>query len=418
MKSPLRSTLLPRLSRRTLLRGAAGAAVALPFLDAMRSRARAQTAGIRRLIFEFKPNGDEVDRRFDTVHETDFVLGEFLAPLEPFRDDLLFVHRINKNYHRLEIDEQGDRHQVGCASLAPWAFGEGDFPVGGEDRTIGYVLGPSVDHVIGDRVLEQAPEIPYRHLVYRVGDSGNDIWNLQSHAGPPGAKNPILPETDPYSAYARLFGFFASEASEAELLHDLTMRKSVLDSVHGQLSALGSKLGAEDRARVELHAEAIRDLERTLSAGTQSAQCQAIDLGEPVGPYDPAHHMLLAEAFFKIMALTFSCDLSRVASFNWHGSVSQRVYQDLDLSEGHHDISHKSDADSFTQIRAIHRHLWQGSTKLYQELLATPDGDGSLWDHTAIIHWNELGQGAPARSGRRGLVQRPLGGSVPLHGLR
>src|SRR5690606_12673629 len=56
-------------------------------------------------------------------------------------------------------------------------------------------------------------------------------------------------------------------------------------------------------------------------------------------------------------------------------------------------ISHKSDADSFTQIRSIHRHLWQHTTTLYEELLATPDGDGSLWDHTAIIHWNELGQG-------------------------
>src|SRR6478609_9034999 len=76
MRRPLRTTLLPRLSRRALIRGAAGAAIALPFLDAMRTRARAQTAGIRRLIFEFKPNGDEVDRRFDTVHETDF---DFIA---------------------------------------------------------------------------------------------------------------------------------------------------------------------------------------------------------------------------------------------------------------------------------------------------------------------------------------------------
>jgi hypothetical protein len=393
MRRPLRTTLLPRLSRRTLLRGAAGAAIALPFLDAMRTRARAQTPGIRRLIFEFKPNGDEVDRRFDTVHETDFVLGEFLAPLEPYRDDLLFVHRINKNYHRLESDEQGDRHQVGCASLAPWPFSEGDFPVGGEERTIGYVLGPSADYVIGDRVLAATPEVPYRHLVYRVGDAGNDIWNMQSHAGPVGTKNPILPETDPYSAYARLFGFFDSEESEAELIHNLNMNKSVLDLVHGQLGQLGSQLGAEDRSRLELHAEAIRDLERTLAAGTQSAQCQALDLGDPVQPYDQQNHVQIAEAFFKIIALSFACDLSRVASFNWHGSVSQRIYANLDLVEGHHDISHKSDTDAFGQIRAIHRHLWQNTTSLYEELLTTPEGEGSLWDHTAIVHWNELGQG-------------------------
>lgn len=393
MKRPMRTTLLPTLSRRTLLKGAAGATVALPFLHAMQGRARAQSATPRRLIFEFKPNGDEVERRFDTVHETDFVLGDFLAPLEAYRDDLLFVHRINKNYHRLDYAEQGDRHQVGCASLAPWPFGEGDFPVGGEDRTIGYVLGPSADHVIGDRVVGASPEVPYRHLVYRVGDTANNIWNLQSHAGPVGEKNPILPEIDPFSAYARLFGFFTNEASTAELQHRLNMQTSVLDLVQGQLGDLNSKLGAEDRRRIDLHAEAIRDLERTLSAGTKSAQCQPLVLGDPINVFDSANHVQVAEAFFKVIALSFACDLSRVVNFNWHGSVSQRVYQNLELTEGHHDISHKSDPDSFTHIRSIHRHLWQHTTTLYEELLATPDGDGSLWDHTAIIHWNELGQG-------------------------
>lgn len=393
MSHPRRTTLVPRLSRRTLLRGAAGATVALPFLDAMRGRAHAQTAAPRRLIFEFKPNGDEVDRRFDTVHETDFVLGDFLAPLEPYRDDLLFVHRLNKNYDRFEYDEQGDRHQVGAASLAPWPFGEGDFPVGGEDRTIGYVLGPSADHTIGDRVVEMSPGVPYRHLVYRVGDAGNDIWNLQSHAGPIGSKNPVLPETGPYAAYARLFGFFDNEASEAELQHNLTMQKSVLDLVHGQLGDLRTKLGSEDRARLELHAEAIRDLERTLGSGTSSLECQPADLGMPVMIYDPQNHVVLADAFFKIMALAFACDLSRVVNFNWHGAVSQRVYPEVEVNEPHHDLSHKSDAESFTRIRSIHRHLWQSTTKLYEELLNTPDGEGSLWDSTAIVHWNELGQG-------------------------
>jgi len=388
-----RTTLLPRLSRRTLLRGAAGATVALPFLEAMQGRAHAQSATPRRLIFEFKPNGDEVERRFDNVHETDFVLGEFLAPLDAYRDDLLFVHRINKNYHRLDYHEQGDRHQVGCASLAPWPFGEGDFPVGGEDRTIGYVLGPSADYTIGDRVVAAAPEVPYRHLVYRVGDVANNIWNLQSHAGPVGSKNQVAPETDPYAAYARLFGFFTNEASEAELMHNLQMQRSVLDAVQGQLGDLQSKLGAADRQRLDLHAQAIRDLERTLSAGTSSEQCQPLDLGAPINAYDPGNHVVLAESFFKIMALAFACDLSRVVSFNWHGAVSQRVYQDLEVNEGHHDISHKSDDDAFAQIRAIHRHLWQNTTTLYEELLNTPDGDGSLWDHTAIVHWNELGQG-------------------------
>ncbi len=384
---------LPRLSRRTLLRGAGGVAIALPFLEAMERPARAQSDATRRLIFSFKPNGDQITRRFDVEGETDFVLGEFLAPLEPYRSDLLFANKLNKYFHRLETHERADQHQQGGASLAPWSSGEGDFPVGGEERTIGYVLGPSADHAIGDRVLEQNPGVPYRHLVYRVGDRHNDIWNLSSHAGPAGNKNPVLPETDPFAAYARIFGFFSSEQDDAELRHNLDMRRSVLDLVEGRVTSLGQKLGAADRQRLELHADAIRDLERTLVGGRESPQCQALALGDSFDPYVHDSHVVAANVFFKIMSLAFACDLSRVVNFNWAGNTSQRVYANLGFIEGHHDISHKSDDAAFSEIRSIHRHLWESTTALYEELMATPDGDGSLWDSTAIVHWNELGQG-------------------------
>lgn len=382
------------LSRRTLIRGAVGAAIALPFLDAMRPRvARANDHETRRLIFSFKPNGDEVERRFESTAETDFVLGEFLQPLEPYREDLLFVHRLNKNFHRLPLDEQADRHQQGGSSLAPWPSGEGDFPVGGESRTVGYVLGPSADHAIGERVIEANPSIPYRHLVYRVGDRFNDIWNLHSHAGPAGTKNPVIPETDPFAAYARLFAFFGDQRSEAELRHHLKMERSVLDLVGTQVTDLSKKLGASDRQRLERHAEAIRDLERTLVGGGRSPECQPLDLGATFDPYDHSSHILAGQAFFRIIALAFSCDLTRVVNFNWSGNTSQRVYDNLGLGEGHHDISHKSDDASFGSIRAIHRHLWESTTPLYDLLRSVPDGDGSLYDSTAIVHWNELGQG-------------------------
>ncbi len=383
------------LSRRTVLRGAGGVALALPFLEAMAPRkATAATTGeVRRIVFEFKPNGDETDARFASRGTTDFELGEFLAPLEPYRDQILFVDQLNKNFYRLPQNEKADQHQQGGSSLAPWPSGEGDFPVGGEDRTIGYVLGPSADYAIGDRVIQSAPGVPYRHLVYRVGGRFNDIWNLHSHAGPPGVKNPVLPETDPWAAYTRLFGFFESDESDAVLEHNLKMRRSVLDLVDGQVQSLSKKLGASDRQRLELHSEALRDLERTLVRGTTSPQCAPLDLGAALDPYDDANHVQIAEMFFKITALAFACDLSRVVNFNWHGNTSQRVYSNLGLTEGHHDISHKSDAESFATIRKIHTHLWQNTTTLYEELLATPDGDGTLWDSTLVVHWNELGQG-------------------------
>ncbi len=385
---------MKRLSRRSVLRGAGGIALSLPLLEMMApTRAQAQTSGPRRIIFEFKPNGDQVRRRFLDDDANAFVFDEFLEPLEAYREDLLILNRLDKRIYNLPTSERADNHQQGGVALAPWASGEGDFPVGGESRTIGYVLGPSADYVIGDRVLGAHPAVPHRHLVFRVGDRENNIWNLQSHGGPEGAKNPQFPETDPFAAYARLFGLADSGASET-VLGRIALRKSMLDLVLEENQALAPRLSFADRTRVEQYSQSLRDLERTLEPPTRSEACNPVGLtGEQVNPYDPANHQLLGTAFQQLIALSLACDLSRSVSFAWAGCASGRVYTNLGHTEGHHDISHNSSDEAFGRIRQIHRHLWGLSTGLYDVLKATPEGDGSLWDNTLIVHWNELGQG-------------------------
>jgi hypothetical protein len=382
------------LSRRTVLRGAGGCALGLPLLNAMRPRsATAQGETPRRIIFEFKPNGDEIDRRFNATAERDFEFGEFLEPLEAYRDELLILNRLDKRFFALPSSERADNHQQGGMALAPWPAGDGDFPVGGEERTVGYVLGPSADYQIGERTLKQNPALPHRHLVYRVGDRENNIWNLSSHAGPVGTKNPVLPETDPFAAYARLFGEAEDSDAREEQRQRITVKKSMLDLVLEENSGLSHFLGVEDRERVEQYTEALRDIERALEPTQLTDSCQPLSLGDPVSVYDETQHQVVGEAFQKIIAMSLACDLTRSVNFNWHGNTSNRVYRNLGLEEGHHDISHKSDDASFAQIRQIHRHLWTLSTNLYETLKAVPEGDGTLWDNTLIVHWNELGQG-------------------------
>lgn len=382
------------LSRRTFLRGAGGVALALPLLDVMMPKgARAQAALPRRIVFEFKPNGDQTKRRFINEDERNFVFDEFLEPLEPYRNDLLILNRLDKRITNLPIRERADNHQQGGVALAPWASGEGDFPVGGESRTIGYVLGPSADYVIGERVLEANPTVPHRHLVFRVGERENNIWNLQSHAGPPGTKNPMFPETDPYVAYARLFGAVNDPMAAEDVARRLAMRKSMLDLVMAENESLISRLPSTDRAKIDQFTQSLRDLERTLEPPPLTAACNPVSLGDPVEAYKASNHQVLGEAFQKLIALSFACDLTRSVSFAWAGCASNRVYTNLGLSESHHDISHKSTEDAFAQIRLIHRHLWTLSTGLYDALKAMPEGDGSVWDNTLVVNWNELGQG-------------------------
>lgn len=386
-----------RLSRRTLLRGAGGIALALPLLEVMQPRRlRAQSeAAPRRILFLFQANGDETHARFTETGERNFQLGEFLQPLEPYRDELLFINRLHRRFHELPSGERADNHQQGGSSLAPWRSGSGSFPIGGtEDQTIGYVEGPSADYAIGDRVIAENPAVAHRHLVYRVGGKGNNIWNLHSHAGPAGEQSPVAPETDPYAAYSRLFSFEDDAQSQAELRMRLRKHQSALDVVQDELNTLRAQVSSADRRKIEQHAEAVRDIERTLSGERSSATgCAALELGEAINPYSDDQHAVVGELFFKISTLAFVCDVTRSIQFNWSGNTSNRVYRDLGLSTGHHDISHESTLEAFADIRRIHAHLWTQNTKLYELLKATPDGDGTLWDHTLVVHWNELGQG-------------------------
>ena len=386
-----------RLSRRMLLRGAAGVGIGLPLLEAMlpRSASGATPGAPRRIMFVFQANGDQPTRRFVDAGETSFTFDDFLAPLEPYRKDLLLLNRLDRRYERFGAGERADGHQQGGASLAPWKSGAGAFPIGGAGQTIGYVLGPSADHELGARVLADNPGVSTRHLVYRVNTRENNIWDVSSHAGPAGQQSPVNPETDPYNAYTSLF---ANDSKDPAVLSALAkrvaMKQSALDNAIGEISSLRAKLGVADQQRLEQHTQALRDIERTLN-GINAVACAPMPFAAPkLNVFEDEEHVELGQLFFKVSAWAFACDRTRSINFNWSGNTNNRVYKNLGMTEGHHDISHASSDEAFAKVRVIHKHLWQESVKLHDLLKGTPDGaGGTLWDNTLVVHWNELGQG-------------------------
>src|SRR5687768_9617005 len=171
-----------KISRRNVLRGAAGLTIALPFFESL---AQTTPKPAKRIIFVFTANGDQTSRRMTVKGETNFVFDDMLQPFEAWRQRVLVLDGITKRHDMLPSGERADAHQQGGSALAPWKSGSGSFPIGGGNgATIGYVQGPSVDRALGDRVLAANSSVPYRHLVYRVGDNYNNIWNQHAHAGP------------------------------------------------------------------------------------------------------------------------------------------------------------------------------------------------------------------------------------------
>lgn len=387
---------MSRFSRRLMLK-AGGVTLALPLLESLLPRrAWGQTPSPpRRIIFVFTANGDQTSRRFTTKSETGFVLDEFLAPFQPYRNDMLFIEGVNKYHYRLPDGERADGHQQGGSALAPWRSGTGSFPIGGSNGlTIGYVKGPSIDRVLGERVRAENPNVRHAHLVYRVGDRNNNIWNQHSHAGPVGTQNPIPPETNPFTAYTRIFAD-VDPTARAAALRRLRMRQSALDVVKAELAALKPRLSAEDRQRLAQHEASVRDMETRLSGMVANVPaCTTLDLGASFDVYNQANWDEVGALFFRISAMAFACDLTRVVQFNWSGNTSDRVYSELGHTEGHHTISHKSDAESFAKIRQIIKLLHQKTVAgLYEGLKALPEGGETVYDNTLIVHWSELDQG-------------------------
>ncbi len=383
------------MNRRKFLR-AGGAVLALPLLESLLPRAaRAQTTTApRRFISVFTANGDEISKRFTTKSETGFVLGDFLRPFEAQRADMLFVEGVDKYHGRLPEGARADGHQQGGSALAPWKSGTGSFPIGGGNgATIGYVLGPSLDKRLGD-LVKARDNVRHGNLVYRVGDRGNNIWNQHAHLGPEGTQAPIPPETNPFTAYTRIFTDVSPEAREAALRR-LSMRQSALDLVKGELSALKPKLSTDDVRRLELHESSVRDIERSLSSMTANVPaCTTLNTGATIDPYLAASWDEMGGLFFRITAMAFACDLTRVVNFNWSGNTSDRVYAELGHTDGHHTMSHDSSAEAFTKIRAIHRKLGEKTVELlYGALKGVQEYGGSVYDNTMVMHWSELAQG-------------------------
>ncbi len=377
-----------KMSRRNLLRSATGLSLSLPWLEAMAQTAKPP----RRLVTVFTANGDQIAERFTSKGETNWQFADMLSPFETYRSKLLVLDKVNKYHDRLPAGEVSDGHEQGGSALAPWRSGAGSFPIGGTNDFIGYVKGPSIDRAIGDRQYAEF-QLPQRHLNFRVGDAHNDIWNTHSHQGPEGMQAPVPPETNPFTAYTRLFSNLNTSGAQA-LAKRLAMKQSALDLMKGELTRLQSRVGASDKARLELHAQSLRDIERQIQAsgGAQPA-CTGLTVPAALDVFAPGNHLALGKLFFKIIAMSFACDLVRISAFNWSGNTSDRLYKNLGMVDGHHTITHVGDADSFTKVRAIKKYLFAISTLLHDELRALPEAGGTVWDNSLVMHWSELSQG-------------------------
>jgi hypothetical protein len=97
---------------------------------------------------------------------------------------------------------------------------------------------------------------------------------------------------------------------------------------------------------------------------------------------------------FDLQAIAFQADLTRLSTKMLGREGSVRTYPEIGVPDPHHPLTHHRGHPDFiekvTKINCYHVELFAG---FVEKLKMTPDGDGTLLDHSAILYGGALSDG-------------------------
>jgi len=384
------------LPRRTFLRGL-GAAIALPMLDAMMPvRALAAAAGAKkiptRMAFLFVPNGAHMPDWTPLTTGADFDLPYILQPLQPHKSEMLVLSGLAQDKGRNNGDGGGDH----ARSAGSWLTCSQ--PLKSEGSRIR--LGISADQVAAEKVgretrfqslelgLEPGRQGGKCDSGYSCAYSNNISWRNET--------TPMTREINPRLVFERLFASaLPKEASEGQKRREL-LKKSILDFVHEDAKALRSKVGGNDRQKLDEYLHAVRDIElrveqaeKTIASANVSA-ATGYEIPEGIPESYEEHAKIMCD----MMVLAFQTDTTRVCTFMLANEGSNRSYRNIGVSDGHHQLSHhQGDRAKHAKIREINRFHMQQFAYILNRLRSIPEGEGNLLDHSMIVYGGGLADG-------------------------
>lgn len=378
------------IARRRLLQGLAAAAIGAPALGLWAGRgrpARAAAGKAERVIFFYFPDGvvgpsqeGEPGLWHPTGSEFDFQLSPQTEPLGARKGDCVFLRGLT-----MGPADQGS-HPGGAKKLLTAVDGG---------------FGESLDQVLARTVGQSAP---FRHLYLgAMANAGNASGD--KHISYPSPGQTITPQDDPRAAFELVFG--AGAMGQGGGGPDPT-QVTVIDGVLDDMSALRGQLGAVEKAKLDLHLEALREVEKRIKAGP-SGTCEdpAVDFSAVTGDlYDPGTFPAILRAQIDLMVTAMACGMSKVGVIQGSNHTSELIMSrfmgaemyDPNFDMRSHQASHygaKHDpakreyADYLKQ-----RRWWVGQfAYLLEQLAARPDGEGTMLDSSIVLLCTEVCDG-------------------------
>jgi hypothetical protein len=366
------------LPRRTFLKGA-GAAVALPLLDAMipARTALAQTAAnpVPHLGFIYFPHGAIMKHWTPSAPGENFEISPILKPLEPFQKHLTIVSNLENKWATGPVHALAPGTWLSCvrprASQDPWG-------------------GPTIDQIAAAHIGQDTPLPSIEVAVEGRGGGGTCDRDFGcSYSGTISFRTPNTPlpmETEPRKLFQRLFGQ-GDTADERKRLGK--QYSSVLDLVSEEASDLQRSLGPQDKAMLSDYLDTVREIERRVQ------KMEAHDLSHVNIPEAPAgtppqfeQHINL---MFDLVALAYQANMTRIFSMMMAAEVSGLTYNQIGVPDAFHPLSHHNNEqakmDKLVKIQNYHTGIL---AKFLDKLNKMPDGDGTMLDHSLIMYGSNM----------------------------
>ncbi|HXI58678.1 MAG TPA: DUF1552 domain-containing protein [Polyangia bacterium] len=386
---------MKKLSRRTMLRCAGGVAIGLPFLGAMLGPRRARAAGAvaKRFIVFFSANGTVMNSWKPTGSETAFTLSPILSPLQSHVSDLLIIPGLNNEMSY--TSPGGNPHDQGMGTLmtgvgmkiGPSGLGRAGHIVDGSAG------GPSVDQVIAKAI---GGDTKLSSLALGVDSTSTILEPMVTRLSYRNSYDPITPMDDPGKVFTTLFT--DSSVTQADMLALQKRRGTVLDAVQSNYMSLMTKVGADDRSKLDHHLTSIREVEKSISSLNNGQSCHGAVPMAPTVSLTPRACLqdgrpatcvgdfpAIGKAQMDLLALAMACDLTRVATLQWSIAESPVVHTQAMVSGEHHLMSH--DAGKAADLTKVNTWFSQQLNYLLDKLSATTDSGGTSVLDTSVVAW-------------------------------
>jgi len=357
-----------------------GVAAALPLLDSMLPAQTPLAKPTVRLGFVYLPHGAIMNQWTPAAEGTGFEFSPILKPLEPLRD---YVNVISGLGHKA-----ADTTAVHSLSPTTWLSGVRPKPTQGVDAFAGVTADQIAAQQIGQDSLLPSLELATEDNSALIGacdrDYGCIYMNTLSWRTP---TTPLPMEINPRKVFERLFGVGGSAEERAARIQE---DRSILDQITVDAGALQKTLGAKDRAMVGDYLESVREIERRIQKAGQQQLDSYSELPEaPVGiPYAFEEHINL---MYDLLALAYQTNVTRVFTFMVAREESNKTYPQIGVHDGHHATSHHQNKpekiEKLAKIQSYHIGLF---ARFLEKLKSTPDGDGSLLDHSVLLYGSNM----------------------------